>query len=139
VEARLENATAEDRLTQQLSERKGVGLVTAATIRAEVGTFDRFRNGKQLSRYCGVTPCNRSSGRRQADAGLVKRASRALRQVVIELAHRLCRWDPRWKALKQQLVARGKPRSVATAAVANRWLRWIYHQIIEEQVTGVAA
>ena len=34
----------------------GVGLVTAITLRAEVGRFDRFQTGKQLARFCGVTP-----------------------------------------------------------------------------------
>lgn len=138
VEERLEQATAADSLTCQLRRHKGVGLVTAATMRAEIGAFERFTSGKQLARYCGVTPCNRSSGKTQADAGLVKRASRALRAVVIEMAHRLARWDERWRRLKQQLVERGKPRSVAAAAVANRWVRWLYHQIVHEQACVAA-
>ena len=129
VELRLERATASDPMTSKLRVHKGVGLVTAAILRAEVGSFERFANGKQLARFCGVTPCNRSSGRRSGDAGLVKQASRDLRTAVIEMAHRLARWDDRWREMKRQLVARGKPRSVATAAVANRWVRWLHHQM----------
>ena len=49
-------------------------------------TSDRFRNGKQLARYCGLTPCNRSSGDREADAGLVRQANPELRRVLIEAA-----------------------------------------------------
>ncbi|MEM1305170.1 MAG: IS110 family transposase [Planctomycetota bacterium] len=130
VELRLEQATAEDPVVIRLRGHKGVGLVTAAILRAEVGSFERFAHGKQLARFCGVTPCNRSSGRRTADAGLVKQANRDLRTAVIELAHRLARWDDRWREMKQQLVGRGKPRSVAAAAVANRWVRWLHHQMI---------
>ena len=50
----------------------GIGPITAITLRAEVGRFDRFRNGKQLARFCGLSPCNASSGQRTADAGLIK-------------------------------------------------------------------
>jgi transposase len=134
IEAQLAEATAGDPLVARLLEEKGVGLVTASTLRAEIGTFNRFSSGKQTARYCGVTPCNRSSGKRQADAGLVRQARNNLRVTIIESAQRLGRWEPRWKELKQQLVARGKPASVATAAVANRWIRWLFHQVRSVEV-----
>lgn len=134
IETQLAEATAGDPLVARLLEEKGVGLATAAILRAEIGTFQRFGNGKQMARYCGVTPCNRSSGRRQADAGLVRQARNNLRVTLIELAQRLGRWEPRWKEFKQQLVARGKPASVATAAVANRWIRWLHHQVHSVEV-----
>jgi transposase len=133
VEQRLEAVTADDPLMQKLLEQKGVGLVTAATLRAEIGQFERFGSGKQLARFCGVTPCNASTGKRQADAGLVRQSNRELRTVVLETAHRLTRYDERWRALKQKLVAAGKPRSVAAAAVANRWTRWLYHRLAEAE------
>jgi transposase len=72
LEAQLTKTTAEDPIVQKLLALPGVGLVTAVTLRAEIGRFDRFDSGKQLSRFCGVTPKNASSGARQADAGLVK-------------------------------------------------------------------
>jgi transposase len=128
-EERLELATHGDELMARLLVQPGIGLVTAATLRAEVGRFDRFRSGKQLSRFCGVTPCNASSGRREASAGLVKAGSPALRAILIQAAQRLARHESRWKELKARL-RRTKPANVATAAVANRWLRWLYHQLV---------
>ena len=106
-----------------LRQQEGIGLITAAVMRAEIGRFDRFRNGKQLSRYCGLTPRNASSGQRQADADLVKAGNVHLRTVLIEAAHRLARLDPRWKAYGQSLRASGKSGSVVAAAIANRWVR----------------
>ena len=103
--------------------------MTAVTIRAEVGRFDRFRSGKQLARFCGLSPRNASSGQRQADAGLIKAGSPALRSVLIEAAHRLMRYDDRWKALTTSLIDRGKRKSVVVAAVANRWVRWLHHEM----------
>jgi transposase len=107
---------------------KGIGLVTATTLRAEIGRFDRFRTGKQLARFCGLSPRNASSGKRQADAGLIKAGNNELRALLIETAHRLIRRDERWTALAARLSGRGKPTGVVVAAVANRWVRWLYHQ-----------
>jgi len=129
VEKRLGELTADDPVVEKLLGLAGVGLVTAVTLRAEIGRFDRFRNGKQLARFCGLSPRNASSGQRQADAGLIKAGNRQLRAVLIELAHRLPRCDVRWARLNIQLRAAGKPGSVAAAAVANRWVRWLYHQM----------
>lgn len=136
AEERLAATTADDPLVQKLLQSKGVGLVTACTLRAEIGRFDRFRTGKQLARFCGTSPRNASSGQRQADAGLVKASNPELRRVLIETAHRLMWHDDRWHALGQQLRSRGKPYSVAAAAVANRWIRWLHGQMTSFQLAG---
>jgi len=127
AEKRLEQATAQDEEVARLRQQRGIGPVTAWVLRAEVGRFDRFRNGKQLARFCGLSPRNVSSGQRQADAGLVKAANPQLRAVLIEAAHRLARLEPRWRQLAQHLRSQGKPGSVVAAAVANRWVRWLFH------------
>ena len=130
AEQRLRDRTAHDPLVQRLLTFRGVGLVTAVTLRAEIGRFDRFANGKQLARFCGITPRNASSGQRQADAGLIKAGNPELRAVLIELAHRLLRQpDEHWRPLAARLLKRGKPTNVVVAAVANRWVRWLYYQM----------
>ena len=127
AEERLARVTADDTLVGQLLELKGIGLVTAAMIRAEIGRFDRFRTGKQAARFCGLTPRNASSGQRQADAGLIKAGNPQLRATLIETAHRLVRYDTRWKKLATDMKSRGKAGSLVAAAVANRWVRWLFH------------
>jgi transposase len=129
VEKHLAALTADDPVVQKLLSLSGVGLVTAITLRAEIGRFDRFRNGKQMSRFCGLSPRNASSGKRQADAGLIKAGNAELRAVLIELAHRLVRYDRRWTKLATSLRIAGKPGSVIAAAVANRWVRWLHHEM----------
>ena len=128
TELRLSELCREDPLVKFLLTLPGIGLVTAITLRAEIGRFDRFRSGKQLSRFCGLSPRNASSGERQADAGLIKAGRPQLRVVLIEAAHRLIRYEPRWTTLAIKLRSSGKPGSVVAAAVANRWVRWLYHQ-----------
>jgi transposase len=129
VESQMEQATRDDPVVARLREEKGVGLVTAVTLHAEIGSFQRFRNGKQLARYCAVTPKNVSSGKRQADGGLIKAGNLSLRGMLLETAHRLSRYVPKWKQLKEHLKSNGKPASVAAAAVANRWIRQLYWQM----------
>ena len=133
VEKQIEEATGDDSVVERLMALPGVGLVTAVTLRAAVGRFDRFDTGKQLARFCGVTPRNASSGARQADAGLIKAGDPELRQVLIELGHRLAsRIKGRWHELATQMLQRGKPRNVVVAAVANRWVRWLHHELQRE-------
>ena len=127
--ARLREVAGQDEVIPVLLTQPGIGLVTACVLRAEIGRFCRFRNGKQLARFCGVSPCNASSGDRQADAGLVRGCSRLLRATLIEAAHRLARCDPHWKQHKRQLKERGKAGSVIAAAVANRWTRRLFHDL----------
>lgn len=134
VEARLTNVTKADPVIERLMTLPGIGPVTAWVLRAEIGRFDRFQTGKQLSRFCGLSPRNASSGDRQADAGLVKAANRDLRAILIQAAHRLVRHDDRWSELATNIAAKGKPRTVIVAAVANRWIRWLYHQMQPERL-----
>ena len=139
VERRMEEATTDDPVVQKLRETKGVGLVTAVVMRAEIGSFDRFACGKQLARYCAVTPKNASSGKRQADGGLVRAGNLTLRTMLIEAAHRLARFQPTWKQMKEGLKQRGKPGSVAAATVANRWIRKLFWEMRQvEQQSQVA-
>jgi transposase len=127
VEQRLRQVTGDDPVVARLRQQKGIGEVTAWTLRAEIGRFDRFRTGKQLARFCGLSPRNASSGSKQADAGLIKAANPALRAVLIEAAHRLARYEPRWQGFAGRLRGKGKPGSVVAAAVANRWIRGLFH------------
>ena len=129
VEDRLRQITDGDALVVKLLEQKGVGLITGVTLRAEIGRFDRFQNGKQLARFCGLSPRNASSGQRQADAGLIKAGNPQLRVTLIEAAHRLLRFDDRWSDFGCQLLERGKPKCVVIAAIANRWIRGLHHQL----------
>lgn len=133
AERRLAQMTAKDPVVRRLRELPGVGPVTAWTMRAFIGRFDRFADGKQLARYCGVTPRNASSGQRMADAGLVKAGDPLLKTALIQLAHRIRKRVPRWQKLAAEMESRGKPACVVVAALANRWVRWAYHRMTEPE------
>ena len=129
ADEQLERFVGEDALTKRLLEEPGIGPVTAWVLRGLVGRFDRFGSGKQLSRYCGLSPCNASSGARVADAGLISGCNRLLRATMIQAAHRLMRCQRRWIDLRLCMESRGKPACVIAAAVANRWVRGLWHRL----------
>lgn len=132
VEKYLQQMTAEDAVFNQLLAKRGVGPVTAWILRAYVGSFERFGTGKQLARYCGLSPRNASTGKRQADSGLIQNANRDLRSALIEVAWCLIRYEPRWKNLALNLRARGKPGSIVAAAVANRFVRSLWRELARQ-------
>ena len=129
ADQRLRGATASDPIVARLLKLDGVGEVTAWVLRAFIGTFERFTNGKQLARYCGLSPRNASSGERQSDAGVIKASNPLLRATIVQASHRLIRTIPRWRDLANTLQRRGKPVSVIAAAVGNRWMRRMHFEM----------
>jgi transposase len=135
VEERLQERAEGDAVIRKLMSFRSVGLITAAMMRAEIGRFDRFQSGKQLARFCGLSPRNVSSGERQADAGLIRAGNSQLRGMLMQLGQRVVhRPDGRWVGLVYRLLQHGKAKNVVVAAVANRYIRWLYHQMQPERL-----
>jgi hypothetical protein len=139
VTSRMKSAVANDEGVKQLLEQPGIGIITAITMRAIIGHFDRFRTGKQLAHFAGVSPRNHSSAGKTTTGGLIKAGDELLRKILIEAAHRLKRHDKKWKAMAERLRANGKPGSVIAAAVANRWVRWLFRQMVDPNRLTAAA
>ena len=111
-------------------------VITAITMRALIGQFDRFRTGKQLAHFCAVCPRNNSTGGKTTTGGLIKAGDELLRQVLVETAHRLIRYNDEWKAMATRLKANGKKPCVVVAAVANRWIRRLFYQMTSAESSG---
>ena len=102
---------------------------SVGTMRALIGRFDRFRTGKQLAHFCALCPRNNSSAGKTTTGGLIKAGDELLRMVLIEAAHRLIRYAPHWRDMAKHLRENGKKTCVIVAAVANRWMRKLFHQM----------
>ena len=137
VQDQMDLFTQGDRVIAYLRTLPCVGPVTSWVMRAFIGDVSRFKNGKQLAHYCGLSPGNASSGQRMADSGLVNSGNTLLRATLIELAQRLARTQDRWKAFRLDLKARGKPHCVIAAAIANRFIRGAYYPWKQTQFTGI--
>lgn len=91
--ARLEAALAEAipgwtlaPLVQALQALRGVGLVVAATLVAEIGDVRRFGSPKQLMAWLGLVPAEHSSGARRRQGGITKTGNGLARTMLVEAA-----------------------------------------------------
>ena len=76
-----------------LQALRGMALVAAATLVAELGDITRFANPRQLMAYLGLVPSEHSSGGTRRQGGITKAGNSAARRMLIEAA-----WSYRFPA-----------------------------------------
>lgn len=85
---------------------RGVNLLTATTIMAEIGDLRRFASAPQLMAYLGVVPSEHSSGGTQSRGGITKTGNGHVRRVLVEAA-----WTYRHPARKTAVLQRRAERT----------------------------
>jgi len=104
----------------RLRTAPGVGPVVAATLLAhlpELGTLDRRR----MAALAGLAPFARESGESRGRRAIWGGRAEA-RAMLFLAAQAAARWDDQLKAFYARLVAHGKPKKAALAAVARKLL-----------------
>jgi len=139
------------RLVTALMAMRGLDMISAATIVAEVGDLSRFRTPRELMAYVGIVPSEDSTGDKVKRGPITKTGNRRVRRMLVE-----CAWSyqfpPRlskdkqvkveavpqavgeiaWKAqsrLNQRyraLLRKGKLKNVAITAVAREFVGFIW-------------
>ena len=97
-----------------LQALRGMALVAAATLIAELGDITRFTNPRQLMAYLGLVPSEHSSGGTRRQGGITKTGNGAARRMLIEAA-----WSYRFPArISRELVLRqeGLPKAIRDLA-----------------------
>ena len=85
-----------------LQALRGLALVAAATLVAELGDITRFDNPRQLMAYLGLVPSEHSSGQTRRQGGITKAGNNAARRMLIEAA-----WSYRFPArISRELLLR---------------------------------
>ena len=69
-----------------LQALRGVSLLTAVNMVAEIGDFTRFHNPKELMAYLGLVPSEHSSGARIRRGGITKTGNSHARRICVESA-----------------------------------------------------
>jgi transposase len=82
-------------VVEALMALRGINLVTAMTIVAEIGDMSRFESPRQLMAYLGLVPSEHSSGSRQKRGEITKTGNGHVRRVLVESA-----WSYRLPARK---------------------------------------
>lgn len=111
----------------------GIGETIAATIIAEIGNFERFKDDKdgaeKLVALAGIDPKVKQSGRYKGKAKMSKRGSPYLRRVVRQASFvAACApgKDPMFAAIYEKKIQEGKPFEVALSHVENKMLHVVY-------------
>lgn len=130
---------------------RGVSLLTAATVIAEIGSLGRFAKPKELMAYLGLVPSLYSTGTTVKYGGITKTGNGFARRALVEAA-----WTYRfparvsrhlrkrsqelpkevreiaWKAQLRlcekfrRLSSKGKPKQVVTTAIARELIAFIW-------------
>ena len=134
-----------------LQTMRGMAMVNAATVIAELGDLSRFANPRQLMAYLGLVPSEHSSGASVERGGLTKAGNSAARRVLIEAAWcyrfpaRISRplllrqeaqsrpirdiaWEAQLRlcARYRKLARGGKPANVVIAAIARELAGFVW-------------
>ncbi len=73
-------------LVQALQALRGVQLIAAMTLVAELQDFTRFANPRQLMSYVGLVPGEHSSGPKRRQGSITKAGNSAARRMLVEVA-----------------------------------------------------
>jgi transposase len=103
-----------------LASVPGIGRVIARTLLAELPELGRL-DRKQIAALAGLAPFTRQSGLWKGKARIAG-GRPAVRTAVFLGAQVAKRWNPSLKAFYDHLIAAGKPKMVATIAVARKLL-----------------
>ncbi len=104
----------------------GIAELTASRILGEMPNISEYRNAKSVASFAGLSPREYQSGTIRGRTRLAKTGNSRLRKMLYFPAMSATRFNPLIKALYERLVAAGKPKIVALAAVMRKLLVLAY-------------
>lgn len=147
-------------MVKALQAARGVSLVVAVTVLAELGDLGRFKKPSQLMAYLGLIPSEHSSGPNIRRGGITKTGNGHVRKVLVEAAwayrmqarvsrvllkrqqgvpQKVCRiaWKAQLRlcARYRRLTAIGKPKQKVVTAIARELSAFLW--AIAKQVPSV--
>jgi transposase len=98
-----------------LQAMRGIDLVAAVTVLAEIGDLSRFENPRELMGYLGLVPSESSTGDKVKRGGITKAGNGRARRILVEAA---------WSYRHPPRVSREKQPKVAAAPRRVREIAW---------------
>ena len=146
-------------LVKGMQALRGVDLVTAAVLTAEIGDFKRFHTPRHLMAYLGLVPSEHSSGATRRQGSITRTGNRHARWILVEAAwsYRFCprsskrinarrrlvtasvraiaeRAEQRLHRRFRKLIDRGKSSQKAVIAVARELVGFVWAIAQEEKL-----
>ena len=137
---------------------RGVDILTAISIVAEIFDFGRFSSAREFMSYLGLTPSEDSSGEKQRKGSITKAGNQRVRRLLVEAAwhsrhsynvsrnlNKRREGQPQWainvadqagirlRKKHYRLISQGKIPSVATVAIARELAGFIWFMMTEMQ------
>jgi transposase len=123
---------------ERLLAMRGIGLITATTLVAELGDITRFGSPRQLMSYAGLTPTEDSSGARVRRGGITHLGNAHVRHVLGEMAWQHARPVKVGKELRAQ--RKGQPADIIEVVQrADTRLHRRYQRLIQRGKSGPQA
>lgn len=130
LESKLDELAARREGVALLRQEPGVGPRLSETFAAVIDDPLRFKTGKQVACYVGLTPRHWSSGQTQRSGHISKQGNALLRTLLVEVCWLGLRHNG-WMKETYEKVKRGVPgrSKIAIVALARRllvrlWARW---------------
>jgi transposase len=101
-------------LIAALQSLRGVGVITAVTLVAELGDLGRFPTARPLMAYLGLVPSEHSSGGSQRRGRITRAGNSHVRHVLVQAAWHYRHAPKLTKALEKRQA--GQPEAVTTVA-----------------------
>lgn len=123
-------------IVEALMKEKGVGLLTALVYRTEIGQARRFRRGRHVGKFVGLTPTSHESGQQNDRKGHISRQGPPrLRKVLCQASWVHVRHDPHAREVYKRLVAKNpKKKKIAVVAVMRRLAVRLWHRMREAEL-----
>jgi transposase len=126
-----------------MRKEKGVGLMTALKYSTDIADFSRFRRGRQVGAFYGLTPSSHESGENDDRKGHITReGSPSSRQVLCQSTWSRVQHDEHEREVYRRLVLKNpKKKKIALVACMRRLAVRLWHVGFQAQrqmkATGV--
>jgi transposase len=116
---------------EELTKESGVGLLTAMVYRTEMGYAGRFRRGRQVGKFTGLTPTSHESGQQNDRKGHISRQGPPrLRKMLCQACWVQVGHDPEARQIYQRLLERNpKKKKIAIVAMMRRLAVRLWHRM----------
>ena len=104
----------------------GIGMVSAATMIAEIEDITRFDDPNKLLAFAGLDPRIYQSGTQEFKGRMNKKGSVVLRRVLMNCSESILMYNPAFYTYYRKKRDEGKSHRVAISHVARKLVRIIY-------------
>ncbi len=120
----------------RITQIKGIGIVTASGVVAELGNIKNYRTPKQMIKMAGLSLTENSSGQKKGKMSISKRGRKDLRKILYQAVVGMIRSNKAFNELYQYYRYRAKNQLTGKQAIVvliNKLLR-IIHTIVVKDV-----